>query len=94
MLIVLSDFITLLNLTKKLFLCSNGLPARLKCFNWFQRKTTSTKSHGTGMGLAIVKEIAALHGGDVWLEPAKPKGVTFCVSLSRHLIPMEEGGQD
>ena len=63
-------------------------------FNWFQRKTTSTEIHGTGMGLAIVKEIAALHGGDVWQEPAKPKGVTFCVSLSRHLIPMEEGGQD
>ena len=63
-------------------------------FNWFQREKTSTEIHGTGMGLAIVKEIAALHGGDVRLEPAKPKGVTFCVSLSRHLIPMEEGGQD
>ncbi|MBU1058714.1 MAG: GAF domain-containing sensor histidine kinase [Proteobacteria bacterium] len=63
-------------------------------FNWFQRKTNSTEIHGTGMGLAIVKEIVALHGGDVWQEPAKPKGVTFCVSLSRHLIPMEEDGQN
>jgi len=63
-------------------------------FNWFQRKTTSTEIHGTGMGLAIVKEIAALHGGDVWHEPAKPKGLTFYVSLSRHLISMEGGKLD
>lgn len=62
-------------------------------FNWFQRKTSSTEVHGSGMGLAIVKEIAALHGGDVWLELGKPKGVTFCVSLSRHLIP-QGSGQD
>ncbi len=63
-------------------------------FNWFQRKTTSSEIHGAGMGLAIVKEIAALHGGKVWQEPATPKGVIFFVSLSRHLIPMEEGRQD
>ena len=64
-------------------------------FDWFKRKTTSAEIHGTGMGLAIVKEIAALHGGEVWQEPAKSKGVTFCVSLSRHLIPtIEEGVQD
>lgn len=63
-------------------------------FNWFKRKTASTEIQGTGMGLAIVKEIAALHGGEVWHEPAKPKGATFCVSLSRHLIPIEEGKKD
>jgi signal transduction histidine kinase len=63
-------------------------------FNWFKRKTTSTKTQGAGMGLAIVKEIVALHGGEVWHEPAKPKGVTFCVSLSRHLIPIEEDAND
>jgi len=63
-------------------------------FNWFQRKTTSTEIHGSGMGLAIVKEIAALHGGDVWQEPAKPKGLTFYVSLSRHLVSMGGGELD
>jgi signal transduction histidine kinase len=63
-------------------------------FNWFKRKKTSIGIKGAGMGLAIVKEIAALHGGDIWQEPAIPKGVTFCVSLSRHLIPIGEVAQD
>ncbi len=63
-------------------------------FNWFKRKKAAADIQGTGMGLAIVKEIAALHGGEVWQEPAKPKGVTFCVSLSRCLMPIEEGAQD
>ena len=63
-------------------------------FNWFNRETSSTEIQGSGLGLAIVKEIAALHGGAVWQEPAKPQGVTFYVSLSRHLIPTEESAQD
>jgi signal transduction histidine kinase len=63
-------------------------------FNWFKRKKVAADIQGTGMGLAIVKEIAALHGGEVWQESAKPKGVTFCISLSRRLMPIEEGAQD
>jgi signal transduction histidine kinase len=63
-------------------------------FNWFKRKKAAAEIQGTGMGLAIVKEIAALHGGEVWQESAKPKGVTFCISLSRRLMPIEEGAQD
>ena len=54
-------------------------------FKWFNRKADTKGIQGSGMGLAIVREIAALHGGECWLEPAKPKGVTFYVSLSRHL---------
>jgi signal transduction histidine kinase len=63
-------------------------------FNWFKRKKAAAEIQGTGMGLAIVNEIAALHGGEVWQEPAKPKGATFCISLSRRLMPIEEGAQD
>ncbi len=60
-------------------------------FNWFKRKkqTSTPGSGGAGMGLAIVREIAATLGGAVWREPAKPKGVTFCVSLSRHVLPRD-----
>ncbi|GAB6191186.1 sensor histidine kinase [Desulfocastanea catecholica] len=58
-------------------------------FNWFKRKkhTSTPESGGAGISLAIVREIAATLGGAVWQEPAKPKGVTFCVSLSRSLLP-------
>ena len=63
-------------------------------FNWFKRKTASTSIQGTGMGLAIVKEIVTLHGGEVWHEPAKPKGATFGFSLSRQLKTMDENAKD
>lgn len=40
---------------------------------------------GAGLGLAIVREIARAHGGDVSLEPADPerRGATFTVRLPR-----------
>jgi len=61
-------------------------------FNWFKRRkqVPATESSGAGMGLAIVREIAATLGGAVWQEPAKPKGVTFCVSLAQHLLPEDK----
>jgi signal transduction histidine kinase len=54
-------------------------------FNWFERDDAPSHIKGTGMGLAIVKEIATLHGGKVWQETAEPQGASICVSLSRHL---------
>ena len=57
-------------------------------FNWFKR-TDSKKTQGSGMGLAIIREIISLHGGEIWHEPAKPKGATFCFSLYRQLLPTE-----
>lgn len=65
-------------------------------FNWFKRRkhAPATESGGAGMGLAIVREIAATLGGAVWQESGKPKGVTFCVSLSRHLPPGNTDAQD
>lgn len=38
---------------------------------------------GAGLGLAIVRRIAMLHGGDVTLEPAAPSGCRFTVSFRR-----------
>ncbi len=58
-------------------------------FNWFKRRTNAKETQGSGMGLAIIREIISLHGGEIWYEPAKPKGVTFCFSLYRHLLPGE-----
>jgi signal transduction histidine kinase len=36
---------------------------------------------GTGMGLAIVQQIARAHGGDVWVESSSGEGSTFHVRL-------------
>jgi len=54
-------------------------------FTPFIRKKTSKGVQGSGMGLAIVREIAEKHGGDVWLEPGQERGVTFYISIPNHL---------
>jgi two-component system, LuxR family, sensor kinase FixL len=43
----------------------------------------STKTHGLGMGLTIVRSIVKSHGGRVWAEPASPRGTSLWVSLPR-----------
>jgi signal transduction histidine kinase len=56
-----------------------------KLFQLFQRLETSSQIAGSGMGLAIVKEIAKKHLGDVWVESIPNRGATFYLSISRKL---------
>lgn len=56
-----------------------------KIFGLFQRHPTSRGTEGTGIGLAIVKELAEKHGGRVWMEPRPIRGKTFHVSISKGL---------
>ena len=41
----------------------------------------AAETGGAGLGLAIVRRIARLHGGDVTYSPAKPKGSRFEITL-------------
>ncbi len=56
---------------------------REKVFERFHRVdgSRSAETGGAGLGLAIVRRIAQLHGGDVTLEPATPSGCRFIFTL-------------
>ena len=56
-----------------------------KIFGIFQRDESSHGLAGAGLGLAIVREIARRHGGEVWLTAPKGERTTFCVSLARRI---------
>ncbi len=52
-----------------------------KVFGLFERLDPEA-SEGTGIGLTLVKRIAEVHGGKVWVESAGlGEGSTFCLSL-------------
>ncbi|MBI3461684.1 MAG: hypothetical protein HY000_01285 [Planctomycetes bacterium] len=46
---------------------------------------------GTGLGLSLVRKIATLHGGRVWVESDEGKGSQFYVELPRRLEQLPEG---
>ena len=62
-----------------------GIPVELreKVFERFYRidNTDRRMVGGTGLGLALVREIVAAHGGRVWVESNGGKGCIFHVSL-------------
>lgn len=41
----------------------------------------AAETGGAGLGLAIVRQVARLHGGDVTLAPAVPSGCVFTLSI-------------
>jgi signal transduction histidine kinase len=52
------------------------------------RRLAEASTEGSGMGLAIVRKIAGLYGGTVFLDPQGTSGTTFVVQLPR---PAEAG---
>ena len=60
-----------------------GIPAEHfdRIFQMFQTLTPSHRSDSTGIGLAIVKKIVQMHGGNVWVESQPGAGSTFLFTL-------------
>ena len=50
-------------------------------FEPFQRIDDSGNQKGLGLGLAIAREIALLHGGAIWVDSQIGRGTTFHVRL-------------
>jgi two-component system, OmpR family, sensor kinase len=52
---------------------------------FYRRRGASEVSGGVGLGLALAREIARKHGGDISCRPNQPRGTVFCA-----WIPLQE----
>jgi two-component system sensor histidine kinase KdpD len=62
-----------------------GLDAPDKLFEKFTRGRVESDTGGVGLGLAICRAVARLHGGDIWAADSPMGGARFEVT-----IPMVE----
>lgn len=63
-----------------------GIPPqdRERIFEKFYRGETSGKvPSGTGLGLAVTREIVRFHGGKIWVEDVVPHGARMVISLPK-----------
>jgi signal transduction histidine kinase len=60
-----------------------GIPAEdhARIFDRFWTSRRTSRTRGTGMGLAIVRGVVESHGGRVWVTSAPEQGATFHVVI-------------
>jgi signal transduction histidine kinase len=61
-----------------------------KIFQMFQTLTRRDELESTGIGLAVVKKIVDLYGGNVWVESMVGEGTTFYFTLPKQETVKEE----
>jgi len=54
---------------------------------FYRAPRTSGNVPGTGMGLAIARDIVQAHQGQIWVESSPGQGVQFCISLPPSMQP-------
>jgi signal transduction histidine kinase len=67
----------------------NGVGFRMehsdKLFRMFERLHRTDEFDGTGVGLAIVQQVVARHGGKAWAEGSPGEGAAFYFTLKPHV---------
>jgi signal transduction histidine kinase len=74
----------------------DGIPAeeRARVFDSFYRlpRDLETRVTGSGIGLAVVRELARLHGGDAWAEAAPGRGARIVVQFPDAYVRSKDAG--
>ncbi len=61
---------------------------RERIFEKFYRGRSSSQSTpGTGLGLAVAREVIRFHGGRIWVEDVGPRGARFVISVPTEGTP-------
>lgn len=73
-----------------------GIPAeeRSRVFESFYRlpRDIDSRVTGSGIGLAVVRELARLHGGDAWAEAAPGRGARIVVEFPDAYVRSDQAG--